>query len=58
MPVGGDILAATNGVPIATDRDLVRFLDVQTQVGQTITVTMWRDGREQTLSVTLGERPR
>ena len=58
MPVGGDILAAINGVPIATDRDLVRFLDVQTRVGQTITVTIWRDGREQTLSVKLGERPR
>jgi S1-C subfamily serine protease len=58
MPVGGDIMAAINGVPIATDRDLVRYLDVQTEVGQTIAVTIWRDGQEQTVSVTLGERPR
>jgi S1-C subfamily serine protease len=56
--VGGDILTAIDGQPIATDRDLIRFLDTQTLVGQTIQVTLWRGGQELTIPVTLTERPR
>jgi S1-C subfamily serine protease len=56
--IGGDILTALDGEPIATSRDLLRFLDTQTVIGQTIQVTFWRDGQEQMLPVTLGEEPR
>jgi S1-C subfamily serine protease len=56
--IGGDILTAIDGEPIATSRDLLRFLDTQTLVGQTIQVTVWRDGQEVTLPVTLDEQPR
>lgn len=56
--IGGDILTAIDGEPIATSRDLLRFLDTRTVVGQTIQVTLWRDGQEVTLPVTLDEQPR
>jgi S1-C subfamily serine protease len=56
--VGGDILTAIDGQPIATTRDLLRFLDTQTQIGQTIEVQLWREGQTLTLQVTLEEQPR
>jgi len=55
--IGGDILTAIDGEPIATGRDLIRFLDTRTAVGQTIQVTVWRDGQEMTIPVTLDEQP-
>jgi S1-C subfamily serine protease len=58
LPIGGDILTEIDGTAIATDRDLVRFLDTQTKVGQTVSITVWRDGTEVVLPVTLAERPR
>jgi S1-C subfamily serine protease len=56
--VGGDILTAVDGQPIANDQDLTRFIDLRTQVDQTVQVTIYRDGEELTVPVTLTERPR
>ncbi len=56
--VDGDILTAIDGEPIANDRDLIRYLDTQTQIGQTIQVTLWRDGQQLTVPVILAEEPR
>jgi S1-C subfamily serine protease len=56
--VGGDILTAIDGEPIRSDRDLVLYLDTYTRVGQTIQVSIWRDGEQRTVSLTLDERPR
>ena len=50
-------VAGPDGEPIATARDLIRFLDTRTAVGQTIQVTVWRDGQEMTVPVTLDEQP-
>jgi len=58
LPIGGDILTAIDGTTIASDRDLTLYLDTQTEVGQVIQVTIWRDGKELTIPVTLTERPR
>jgi len=55
--IGGDILTAIDGEPIATGRDLLRFLDTRTVVGQTVQVTVWRDGQEMTIPVLLEEQP-
>jgi S1-C subfamily serine protease len=55
--IGGDILTAIDGEPIATGRDLLRFLDTRTEVGQTVQVTVWRDGQETAIPVTLTEQP-
>jgi S1-C subfamily serine protease len=58
LPVGGDIVTAIDGEAITGDRDLIRFLDIETNVGQTVQVSVYRDGEEMTIPVTLGERPR
>jgi S1-C subfamily serine protease len=55
--IGGDILTAIDGEPITSGRDLLRFLDTRTTVGQVIQVTIWRDGQELTIPVTLREQP-
>jgi S1-C subfamily serine protease len=56
--VGGDILTAIDGEPIANDRDLIRYLDTQTRIGQTLQVTIWRDGQQLSVPVILAEEPR
>ena len=56
--IGGDILTAIDGEPITDSQELLRYLDTQTRVGQTIWVTISRDGEELTLPVLLAERPR
>jgi S1-C subfamily serine protease len=58
VAIGGDILTAIDGVPINSDGDLIRYMDLQTSVGQTVQVTLWRDGQEIRVPVTLTERPR
>lgn len=58
LTIGGDILTAIDGEPITSDQALLQYLDTQTEVGDTIQVTLWRDGQELTVPVTLGEMPR
>jgi S1-C subfamily serine protease len=58
LPIGGDILTAIDGEPITSDRDLNLYLDTRTEVGQTIQLTIVRDGQETIVPVTLDERPR
>ena len=57
IPLGGDIITAINGVPLASNQDLTTYLDERTRVGDTVELTVDREGREVRLSVTLGERP-
>lgn len=54
VPIGGDILIAINNEPIATLQDLIVYLETQTEVGQMVSVTLVRDGREMTVDVQLG----
>jgi serine protease Do len=54
--VGGDIITAVNGLPIATADDLRAFL-VSANPGQAITLTILRSGTTHELRVTLGTRP-
>lgn len=57
IPLDGDIIVAINGVRVDDFQALTVYLETQTLVGQTIEVTVIRDGSEQTLSLVLGERP-
>ena len=54
---GGDIITAIDGESLRTFDDLVAYLVSDTEVGQRVTLTVLRDGREIELSATLGERP-
>jgi len=55
--VGGDVIIAIGEQPVETFDDLVAYLFNSAEVGQEITLTVLRDGRQQSLVVTLGERP-
>jgi S1-C subfamily serine protease len=55
--VGGDILKAVDGKALARWEDLSAYLEEQREVGQSVTLTVLRDGKELTLSVTLREMP-
>ncbi|NJN67063.1 MAG: PDZ domain-containing protein [Chloroflexaceae bacterium] len=55
--VGGDVLVAIDNQPINEFDDLVTYLARSTQVGQTVTLTVLRDGKPQTIDATLAARP-
>jgi len=57
IPLGGDIITALNGQSIATYRELNVYLETRTRVGDTVEVSIIRDGQPMTISVVLAERP-
>jgi len=57
LPVGGDVITAINGEQMQRSRDLIAYLETETRVGDTVQVTIIRDGEEMTIPVTLGARP-
>jgi 2-alkenal reductase len=57
VQVGGDVIVAVNGQPVKTFDDVVTYLANNSQVGQTITLTVMRLGQQMTLNVTLEARP-
>jgi S1-C subfamily serine protease len=54
--IPGDLIVAVNGKPVKHSLDLYRILD-QSKVGDTVTVTVNRDGIEKTVPVTLQVLP-
>jgi S1-C subfamily serine protease len=56
--IGGDILTSVDGKPVAKWEDLNGYLDEQTRVDQTITLTMRRGAEDVTLRATLEDTPR
>ena len=57
IPLGGDIITAINGEPIANFQELIVYLETETQVEDTVEMTLIRSGQEMKVSVTLAERP-
>ncbi|ELZ10781.1 peptidase S1 and S6 chymotrypsin/Hap [Halovivax asiaticus JCM 14624] len=57
VPVGGDVIVAVDGQSVSTRDDLLSYLLTETAPEDTIELTIVRDGQEQTVEVTLGERP-
>jgi S1-C subfamily serine protease len=56
--IGGDVITAIEGDPIEGMDDLIVYLVKETRPGDTVTMTVLRDGEERSIEVTLGERPR
>ncbi|HET89130.1 MAG TPA: PDZ domain-containing protein [Chloroflexi bacterium] len=56
VPVGGDVILAINGQPVTTSKEFVAYLETQTEVGDTVEVTLLRAGEEMTVQATLTER--
>jgi S1-C subfamily serine protease len=57
LTVGGDVIIAYNGQTVKTSDDLVTFLARSGSVGQTVTLTVLRDGKQVPVQVKLGVRP-
>ncbi len=55
--VGGDILTAVDGVKLSKWDDLSAYLEEKTEVGQTVTLSLVRDGKALTVTATLGDTP-
>jgi 2-alkenal reductase len=53
----GDVIVAFNGAPVRDYEDLIAKLVSTSRPGDTITLTIWRDGSQRDMQVTLGERP-
>ncbi len=54
---GGDIIVAIDGDPINSFDEMIAYLTAKKQVGQTIAVTIIRDGQTLQVPLTLDERP-
>ncbi|MBA4383540.1 MAG: hypothetical protein C0410_02270 [Anaerolinea sp.] len=55
--VGGDIITAIDGQSLNSIDDLISYLSSHTEVGQSVKLTIMRDGSEKTLDATLVARP-
>lgn len=55
--VGGDVITAIDGQPITDIEDVISYLSRSTEVGQKISATVLRDGKEIEVEITLAARP-
>jgi len=57
VPVGGDVIVSIGGTRIDTDHDLLRYLALETEPGDTVSLETVRDGERRTTEATLVDRP-
>ena len=57
VPTGGDVIVAIDGQPILHADDLTSYVFLKTKPGQTIKLTILRNGKQQDISATLAARP-
>ena len=54
---GDDLIVAIEDQPVEEFEDLVAYLERYNNVGESVTLTILRDGRQRTVEVTLAARP-
>lgn len=57
IPLGGDVILSIDGVTVRKIDDLLGYLEQSTQIGQTVTLGIWRDGETTKVDLTLTARP-
>ncbi|NEU57227.1 S1C family serine protease [Halorussus sp. MSC15.2] len=57
IPVGGDVIVAIGNQSVTSREDLLSYLFTETRPGETVEVTVLRDGERRTVNVTVTERP-
>ena len=57
LTVGGDVIIAYNGQTVKSSDDLIALLADTGSVGQNVTLTILRNGKQIQVQVTLGLRP-
>jgi S1-C subfamily serine protease len=55
LGIGGDFITALDGQAITSNQDLSLYLDAHTKVGDAVSVTFYRDGKQNTVAVKLGD---
>ena len=56
--VGGDVIVAIDGQSVKEFDDVVAYLARAAEVGQNVSLTVLRDGKDQTIQVALAARPK
>jgi S1-C subfamily serine protease len=56
VPIGGDIITKVDGKQITGMDDVISAVN-QHKPGDELTLTVWRDGQQRDVTVTLGDRP-
>ncbi|HYY67226.1 MAG TPA: PDZ domain-containing protein, partial [Nitrososphaeraceae archaeon] len=57
IELGGDVILAIDDKAVRKIDDVLGYLEQATEVGQTVRLTVWRDGQIIEINVTLGARP-
>jgi 2-alkenal reductase len=57
LQAGGDVITAIDGQPVVTFDDLLGYLTTNKSPGDTVVLTILRDGQTMEVTVTLGTRP-
>jgi len=57
IPVGGDVITAVDGLTITSTAELTVYLETETTIGDTVELTINRNGTVLTLSVRVAEQP-
>ncbi len=57
VAIGADVITAINGQSVQEMGDLIAYFVKQTRPGDSVTLTVLRDGQSMEISVTLGKRP-
>jgi 2-alkenal reductase len=57
VPYDGDIVTAIDAQTVHASDELLGYLEVEASVGDTVTLTVLRDGQEQKIEITLAPRP-
>jgi serine protease Do len=58
FPVGGAVIVAVDGEPIDDLQTLTVYLETETAIGDTVSLTIRRGDQELSVPVTLQEQPR
>jgi S1-C subfamily serine protease len=57
LPPGGDVILAVDGNPVTDVDQLANYLDSRKRAGDTVTLTVLRNGQETAVDATLAEWP-
>lgn len=57
LTLGGDVIVAINGERMRKIDDILNYLAQETEVGETVTITVIRDGNRVDIPLTLADRP-
>jgi 2-alkenal reductase len=57
LPLGGDVITAIDGTPIQEFNELISYLFNETDAGQTVQLTILRNGQEMDIALKLGSLP-